>query len=352
MRALLFIILLVVTNRTTQAQQFNANELLQMLSFSEAKVEAAIQKKGYVFSAQETKGDTAYKTYKPHQPFSKRKKEFINRSIALGHIKEDPVIHYNTAKPEDFAGIKATLEKNHFIVTKLYEGCPPLFLMFLNKEYTVTCQTFKEDTVTIYSFLFLKKILPEKQTIHFAEDLLQFDSHEHLAAVFGASHLKSDGYYFSDEEVNKCTVLFPNTPMQAVFIWGDELHMQNLSSLIIGGRDEMKKPSEHKNETVVSENKWRFHNNIYIGISLQKMRSIHGENFEIYTAKSKFTGLINSAKTGKIDFSNHQFVMGCVNCNESQAFTKKERISADEATRKGLILFLLSVTLFPEKRRE
>jgi hypothetical protein len=348
MRALILITLLFTIVHTIRAQQFYADELLQMLSFPEAKLEVDIQKKGYLFSGVETKGDTSYKAFVVRKPYSKRKKEFTDRSIFISEVKTGPVIVYNTTKQDDFLKIKTTLEKKRYSVTKLFEGCPPLFFMFQNKEYLVTCQTFKQDTLTWYSFLFHKEKLPEKQTILFAEDLLQFDSHENLVAIFGAQNIKGDLYYFSEDEVNKCSVLFPNTPMQAVFIWQDEMHMKKLSSVIIGGRDEMQKPADPRKEMIVGENKWRFHNNIYIGMSLQQLRTVHGENFEVFAANSKYTGLVNSNKTGKVAFYRHHFVLGCLNCKESQEFRKRELMNADEAVRRGLLFFLLSVTLIPE----
>lgn len=352
MRTFLAVFFLAVTFQTVQAQQFYADDLLKMLSLTSEKAEVTVQKKGYLFSAEETKGDTAYKTFIVRIPYKKRKKEFTDRNISIGQVKEEPVIIYNTTKADDFLKIKVALEKKHYSVSGLFTGCPPLFFIFRNKEYTITSQTFKQDTLTWYSLCFHKKKLPAKQDIHYAEDLLQFDSHEYLTAVFGTEHLKSDLYYFSDEEVSKCSVLFPNTPMQVVFIWEDELNFRKLSSVIIGGRDEMRKPSDPKTEIIVSENKWRFHHNIYLGMSLQQMRTIHGENFDFFGANSKYTGLIRPNKTGTISFNKHHFLLGCLNCKESQEFRKKEIISADEAARKGLILFLSSVVLIPEKETE
>jgi hypothetical protein len=352
MRVLILISLLITMVYAAHAQQFNADELLRMLSFPDTKAEGEMKKKKYIFSALETKGDTAYKTFIVRSPYSKRKQEFADRNLSFGQTQECHVIIYNTTKQEDFLKIKETLEKKHYAVTGLFDGCPPLFFCFRNKEYTVTSQTFKQDTLTWYSFLFHKKKLPEKHTLRFAEDLLQFESHEYLVAVFGAENLKSDLYYFSDEEVNRCTVLFPNTPMQVIFLWGDELNLRKLSSVIIGGSNEMRKPSELKTETIISENKWRFQQNIYLGMSLQQMRMIHGEDFDFFGANSKYTGLIRLNKTGNIPFDKHNFLLGCLNCRESQEFRKKEIISADEAARKGLILFLSTVVLLPEKKTE
>jgi hypothetical protein len=353
MRVLIFTSLLIAMVHAAHAQQFNADELLRMLSFPDAKAEVEMKKKKYIFSALETKGDTGYKTFIVRSPYSKRKHEFADRNLSFGQTQEgDVTIIYNTTKQEDFLQIKEALQKKHYAVTGLFDGCPPFFFSFRNKEYTVTSQTFKQDTLTWYSFLFHKKKLPEKHTLRFAEDLLQFESHEYLAAVFGAENLKSDLYYFSEEEVNRCTVLFPNTPMQAIFLWGDELNMRKLASVVIGGNNEMRKPSDPKTETIVSENRWRFQQNIYLGMTLQQMRMIHGENFDFFGANSKYTGLIRLNKTGRISFDKHNFLLGCLNCNESQDFRRKEIISADDAARMGLILFLSTVVLLPEKKTE
>ncbi len=352
MRALFITSVLIVTGYTANAQQFNADELLHMLSYSDSKAEMEIKKKKYIFSGLETKGDTTYKTFVVRPSYSKKSHAFADHRISFGWVQEDQIIIYNTTKQEEFSNIKKVLEKKHYVTTRIFDECPPFFFSLRNKAYTVTSQTFKQDTLTWYSFLFHKKNLPERHTLAFAEDLLQFESHEYLAAVFGAKNLTSDLYYFSNEEVNRCTVLYPNTPMQVVFLWEDELNLRKLSSVIIGGRDELRKPSDPKTETILSENKWPFQQNIYLGMSLQQIRMIHGADFDFFGANSKYTGLIRLTKNGAIPFDKHHFILGCLNCKESYDFRTKEIMSADEAVRKGLILYLSTIILIPERKTE
>jgi len=43
---------------------------------------------------------------------------------------------------------------------------------------------------------------------------------------FGEKNVKKDGYYFSEKELRKCSVLFANTSQQAVFIWEDQINLR------------------------------------------------------------------------------------------------------------------------------
>ena len=70
--------------------------------------------------------------------------------------------------------------------------------------------------------------------IVFAEDLLTLDSHEFLVAAFGKGNVKEDWFYFTAENRKKCSVIFPNTSRQAIFIWEDEDNRREISFILIG----------------------------------------------------------------------------------------------------------------------
>ena len=85
---------------------------------------------------------------------------------------------------------------------------------------TIETEAVDEDSTHEYCFKLTIRKMPAK--IKYAEDLLQFDSHEFLTSFFGKQNVKKDLYYFSEKELQKCSVLFSGSRYQVVFVWGDE----------------------------------------------------------------------------------------------------------------------------------
>ena len=54
-----------------------------------------------------------------------------------------------------------------------------------------------------------------------------------LVSYFGEKNVTQDLYYFSENELKKCSVLFSGTLYQVAFVWGDENNLDNLSYIIV-----------------------------------------------------------------------------------------------------------------------
>ncbi|MES1221258.1 MAG: hypothetical protein ABUT20_37500, partial [Bacteroidota bacterium] len=188
--------------------------------------------------------------------------------------------------------------------------------------------------------------LPSPKDIHYAEDFLAFQSHENLEYVFGKSNVQRDIYYFSDSDVVKCSILFPNTNRQVIFVWKDELNRTTISHLLVGNSLRGNKSS--KNDIPVSENIWTLKNGLRANMSLSELVNINDAGINFYGWNSQYPGIVVPVKNGNIDFKSTGVVLSCLNCSGSD-FLNREIISADEAIDNSKRMFVLAVIIMPQK---
>src|SRR6185436_16129684 len=156
-------------------------------------------------------------------------------------------------------------------------------LLFQKKNISVLVNK-REAEDTVYSFLYQQADLPTIDKIKYADDLLQFNSHEFLVSVFGEKNVIKDVYYFSEKEFVKCSVLFPRTSRQAVFFWEDVPNMTSPMTIIIGGN--MNTGSSANYDGLIGENVWSSKDGIYSGMSLNSLIKLNGNTFKFYGKNS------------------------------------------------------------------
>jgi hypothetical protein len=216
-------------------------------------------------------------------------------------------------------------------------------LLFQRKKISVLVNTIISDD-TLYSFLFHEEELPIPANIHYAEDLLCFTSHEYLVSVFGEKNVKKDLYYFSEKEINACSVLFPHTKRQAVFIWKDEVNLRQLSYVLLGGNMTTAGSIDYKE--VIAENKWMSKEGVYSGMSLSNLTRLNGNDFKFYGKNSEFPLMVVPENTGSINFKKNMVVLGCLSLNGSPLLNKT-MISSDEALGDNPGLYVFMIMLLP-----
>ena len=188
--------------------------------------------------------------------------------------------------------------------------------------------------------------MPRPKEISFAEDLSAFTSHEYLRYYFGEQNVKKDIYYLSDKKVAKCSVLFPNTNRQVVFLWADEANNCSLSKIYIGGQ--LMAEINLKYENNIPENIWRLKSGVCQGMSLYQLRKLNDAAFNFNGGNSSNTGMVATDSTGKLDFKRESIILGCMNCSDP-AFYKKAVINSDDAIEEERILFVHTIILDPSK---
>ena len=156
--------------------------------------------------------------------------------------------------------------------------------------------------------------------------------------------MKKDIYFFAGNEIAKCSVLFLNTDRQVVFIWDDEENRCKISSLLLGGQQNLQ--SSIESGKYVEENSWALKSGIRPGMSLMELRLLNGNDFRFYGGSSPNSGSVIPGETGKIDFKKEEVILACLNCKDEK-FTTAKVINADDSIDEGRILFVLSVILNP-----
>jgi hypothetical protein len=207
----------------------------------------------------------------------------------------------------------------------------------------------EEEEGIFYQINFDRNPVPTLSSVKFADDLLEFDSHESLVMLFGKENVQKDVYYFSEKEVNRCSVLYPNTKWQAIFIWKDQENSRKLSYVLIGGSLRTESASDF-NQTIAL-NSWRSYSGLRTGMKLDEIIRYNEADFQFFGLRSEFSFMAVPEKKGNIDFRKTGIVLGCMNGN-SNPVLKDEKVSAEGAINAGLQLYILSIILLPDEATE
>jgi hypothetical protein len=238
--------------------------------------------------------------------------------------------------------IKSLKEKGFYCENENFQSP----FLYQRNDVLVKLTSKQEDTLLCYNFLVNKVKLPAAGDIHYAEDFLAFPSHENLEYIFGKSNVQKDVYYFSDSDIVKCSILFPNSNRQIIFVWKDELNRTGISHLLVG--NSLRGNKSRENDKPVSENVWTLRNGLRANMSLLELLRINDAGFNFYGWNSQYPGIVVPVKNGNIDFKSTGVVLSCLNCSGSD-FLNREIISADEAIENSKKLFVLAVIIMPHK---
>lgn len=330
LKTLLFILLFSGWACQSNAQSFTAIDITDAAALSAAKLPSYLIKKGFV-------GGTCINPDEKTFWFkgNKRKKiaDSVIREITVGTSDTSFyfIYHTNSSAEKDF--LKINLKANG------YSGDSDFYQ---RNNITVKVSASVKEADTSWSFFVKTQLLPRVKEIIFAEDLLAFNSHEMLRFYFGDKNLKKDLYYFSDKEISKCSVLFPNSNRQVVFIWEDEKNNYQLGQIYIGAQ--LSLGSSEDNQRNAGENAWQLKNGIKTGMSLYQLRLLNGTDFNFGGGRSPYTGLVFADGKGKFDFSKENIILGCINCNDPD-FEKAEIVNSDDALQEKRIIFVHTIVL-------
>ena len=188
-KLLLLFILQVCIICSVRAQSFRIEDLVVLSSLSPKKFDNYMHERGYSSGVKSMQDNAMAFTF-----FEKRSKGQVDsvieqRRVSLFKDEKDYCFaFYTTAIKEYHEGLNY-LRSNFFYGRNEDSSQSPLYQ---RKNLTVETGQAVEDSITTYSFLLKRKELPG--IVNFAEDLLNFDSHELLAAFFGEENVKKDVY--------------------------------------------------------------------------------------------------------------------------------------------------------------
>lgn len=326
-------------------QVLPVTDFSNIASLPRHKFDNYISRKGFVSAGAQQQNDMVVYNY-----FFKGKKKDANdsskRFISKSFQNNTFSFTYQTSSMKEAMDIRYGLRMADFFCSEKNDTINNSSVLFQKRDITVRLMTHMEDSVINYSFFVNKKVLPGPKSIIYAEDLLTFESHENLVSVFGTDNVKKDIYYFSENQVNKCSVLFPNTDRQVIYIWEDEENNCTVSYLLIGGNLRVKSAFGF-NESV-GQNIWTLRNGVRTGMSLQELKMINGGDFKFYGVNSEFAGMILPENKGNIDFKKNGIMLNCLNCNDAK-FMGTDIVTASNAIYESRRLYVSTIILVPLK---
>lgn len=343
MRKLYFLLVSGLFCLSLQGQDISLANLLSITNHSKPRLENYLSQKGFILQTTGYQHDTVVNNYFL-KPGKRNKTDSVSRGLSSYQASNGFSFVYQTGSKAEYKQITQQLRQADFICPRdsAQEGqC----LLFQQKDIVIKASGKTENGTLKYFFWIYRKLLPSPKNIQYAEDLFAFNSHEMLSYVFGRENVIRDVYYFSEKEFRHCSVLFPHTDRQAVFVWNDEVNNYDLAYLVIGGQLALQSAMNY--DEAVPENSWTLKNNVHAGMSLQELRKLNGIDFKFYGGNSAYTGMILPDNNGGIDFKKQGVLLACKNCTDN-SFMNSTIIGADEAIAAQRRLYVFSIVLYPD----
>jgi hypothetical protein len=326
------------------SQSITVDDLLALSSLSTKNIDSYLNKKGFVSAGKSLQDDLVGSTFIENRKAKSKDTLGIIRSISLYKKEDIDYYVFHTSSVQEYRDGSNRLKKAGFFSDSSKGKGSAGPILFQKRNITVIANAEVEDGFTEYTFLLKKKELPNPNNIRYAEDLLMFDSHEYLVSFFGQKNVKQDVYYFSEKELKKCSVLFPNTSKQVTFIWNDEIALSKLSYILISGISPT--ASGVQFSASVSENKWNLKNGISCNMSIRELLDLNGDDFEFYGRNSEFSYMVAPENKGSIDFKKTGLTLGCFDCSSSSLLDQK-KVSAGDAVDRGLAMYVVYIMIMP-----
>ncbi len=351
MKKILFLSFWLIGCVVANGQNFSARQLLDMLDLAIPKLASKMSNKSFYAEEPLLSGDTTFQTYiysSATKGGNGKKADTVGRKLIRAELKETFTHSYQTTSKAEYKSIIDQLKRAEFYCNYEQDTAihPPSYL-YQHEDFTAEAMEIKRDSSTWFAITFYRKLLPVDSDLHFAEDLLEFTSHEYLVYYFGDRNVKKDIFYFSGNDIVSCSVLFSNTSRQVIFIWKDEINKRKIDNLLFGGQHKLK--SQQENEKFFAENSWKLKSRVHAGMPLFELRTLNEKNFAFCGGDAANPGLIFAESTGKIDFENAGVILGCMNC-EDDSFLRSKVLDADKALNEGRVLFVLTIALYPTNK--
>ena len=340
-RILLLILLQACFVNGLKAQAFSVDDLMTLSSLSPKKFDNYMTEKGYFSGGRQMQNEAMAFTFIEKQKPQINDSAFESRSVGLYKEDDQYCFAFNTTCQKEYQqGLQKLMNGDFFYGENKDSSQSPAFFQRKNLRVYVSSAVDQGDTV--YTFILKRKQLPN--LVHFAEDLLHFDSHEYLISYFGEANVKRDVYYFSENKVKKCSVLFGNTNQQVVFVWEDENNLCKLSYILVSGII----PTENSVpfNDYISRNKWPFKCGIYSGMSIRDLLALNGSDFTFYGFDSEFAMMVEPVNTGNIDFTKVGIMLTSLD-GAGPPLLKRAKVSAEHAVENRIALHVFYIMLSP-----
>lgn len=347
MKKLLLLTVFSAVLLNVSGQGLSFDDLVGYLSAEPVKFDKQLAKNRFFYSGINNAGDTVVKVfeYRPARRLSDTIIDSTQRFLMRNQFSRTEFsITYITSSKEEFDGTLRDIKRKGFYCHFSDSNIHSMPLLYQHRDMTSTLSLQKPDSIDLYSVEVFRKSLPKLADIYFGDDLLSFTSHEYLTYFFGEKNVAKDIYYFSGNRIANCSVLFPNTKRQAVFLWQDEGNKCKIKSILFGGHQPLE--SIRETDRVIAENSWMMKSGLHAGMQLAQLLLMNKYDFIFNGGNSANEGVVTPEKTGEIDFKKEEVLLGCINCNDD-SYQSARLLSAHDAVKDGRIMFVLSVTLNP-----
>ncbi len=274
-----------------------------------------------------------------------KRTEQPERSIIL--YKTDDTRYYvlHTSSKAEYLENQTRLIKDGFIYDTSKNFAKELSMFYQKRNVTIQAATDMKEDAAGYTFILKQKQMPDISNVRYAEDLLQFTSHEFLVSFFGENNVSRDLYYFSEKELKKCSVLFGGSNRQVVFVWKDEINLSALEYILIS--TELPTKSSEHNDKVLNTNEWQLKCGIRHGTGIKELLRLNENDFSVYGNSSEMAFMIAPSGKGNIDFKKTAFLLTCKGCNTDALFDRKT-ISALDIVKKDLPVSVFDIIIYPD----
>ncbi|MEO7960820.1 MAG: hypothetical protein ABIR19_04685 [Ginsengibacter sp.] len=326
-------------------QSFNVDDLITLASLPSKNIDRFMGRNGFALKS-DLDDSSLIACFE--QKMKRRSPDTISRrSIDLYQKHTSRFFCFHTNVLQEFKNGQDFLIKKGFIFDTTANLNTAPSIIFQKRNVVIEATRYTKDNAPAYTFKLEEKAIPQITNIKYANDLLQFDSHEFLSSFFGIQNVKRDLYYFSENELKKCSVLFGKSSRQVVFVWGDEVNLNKLSYILVTKVAPTVEAVASK--WVIAKNEWKLGNGIYPGMTLRELLLLNESDFEIYGSQSEMGFMVKPSDQGKINFTTTGVMLNCQGCNEENIFNKKT-LSALSVAKENLPMFVYDVIIFPETK--
>jgi hypothetical protein len=322
-------------------------DITDLLDFNPTRLESHLQKKGFKRTYQFVSDDISPLAFTRTEKIDSINS--IARSFRIINQVSGYKLRYQTTSSEEYTSLKEDLKKSGFIYCPKTEANSTEPVLYQKQTFTIESTIQKEDSSYVYILDAEKIALPRLRDIIYAEDLLQLNSHECLTELFGKDNVRKDEFYYSPADSNRCTVLYPNTNREAIFIWNDEENMRELSFIIIGGH--LKTGDKIDNVNQIKHSAWKSKQGLFCGMSLLEIQELNRQPVKFYNWNTESAGYLTPQNKGQLDFEQMGMVLNCLNCNYVDN-VKTNILQSDRALDENQKVFLATMIVLPEKKKQ
>jgi hypothetical protein len=344
-----FVLMLLLTGVGNAQQSFDLNDLIDFTGYSISKFDGFIAKKAYHRDYESPRESHSNYNYIQIRKKKKGEDNEVVRKLSFRERPGAPVIEYQTNSLDEFMSLRRDLKKEGFN-SYTEESDPATPVLYQHENTVVGTSVEIHDSSTFYTVRVEREVLPKLREIVYAEDLLPLKSHEFLEATFGAANVKRDVFHYSESETNRCSVLFPNTPREVIFIWDDEVNYRDVSFLIIGGN--MLSNGAVRNSTMVSTNEWQSKQGVYAGMKLEELQELNQGQVNFHGFSTDQPGMLTKSNGGKLDFNRLGVVLSCLNCVNNNKMEKQNVVDSNSALQDDRKVYVSSIIIIPEKEKK